>query len=123
MAASSLAYDFVDEPARHRDKVGIAQPIRPIREGELERLGRDVCGRQRIVLVDRAHVEVFENVEHLRDVDAAGAWRRKADDLVTAIRRVQRLAQLRFVRGKIGRREMPPLAAIQSPTFFASSPR
>ena len=52
-----------------------------------------------------SQIEVFENVEHLRNVHAAGTRRRKADDLVAAIRRVQRLANLCLVRGKVGGRD------------------
>ncbi len=96
-----LDINRIDESARNGDEIGIAEEIGAVGESEFHRVGDDSDAVGRIVLLERFEIEMLKHAEDLRDMDAAGTWRGKADDGVIAITRDERFAQLHFIRGEI----------------------
>src|SRR6266511_5869114 len=70
--------------------------LRPLREGASHGLGGEV---QRLCRAGAARLEVvtLEDVEHQLNADAAGTWRRHADDVVAPIRTANGRSLLRLV--------------------------
>src|SRR6185503_933284 len=75
-----------NESARNGDEIGVAEPKRAVGEREFERLADDVRRSDWVFLLSGLEVERFQNVENLREVNAARARRREAVNLVAAIR-------------------------------------
>ena len=75
---------FRDQAARDLGKVRIAQPIGAVSEGQLHRFSHHMNEIRR-AWPHRLEVEVFQNVQYLRDVNTAGTRRWKPDQLEAAI--------------------------------------
>ena len=96
LRGKALAVILVGQPARHLGERGVAQPERAIGKSEFHSFSNDVRG------VRRADGALgFEDVQNLRDVHAAGAGRRHADDPAAVVSALNRLATLERIRGEV----------------------
>jgi hypothetical protein len=99
-----LCISLVREPTRDASEVRITEPECAVGKSEFHRLGDGVDEIRRAV-AHCTEVEGFEDVQNLRDMDAAGTRRRKSDDFIPTISSAQRLPALHFVIREISRSE------------------
>ena len=95
LAASFLAYSLVVRCAGILTKSRIAEIVGAVAVGAAHGLDHEVQRFRRPAALF-LQVEVFEDVEHLNQADAAGTGRRRAVDVVAAIGAVDRLARVRL---------------------------
>ncbi len=95
---------------RHLDEVRVAQILRTVGVGIFLRLGHHLQGI-RAAETKFMHIEVFEDVEDLHDVDPARGRRRHGVDLIPAIVAANRRALHGFVLREIGFGDQPAVLA------------